>query len=164
MGCDPSIVQELNYVKRSLLYDAFGITCPVDCYCFDPAIPAFVKEGRQIYQKAIDLSKENKIEEALAAGEKLLDIHRRLNVSCVDRGFTEFRLFQKAVQKSETFSRAMKYLRSATENFRMIVFIRRGSLKQFEKLLKHPELGENYLLANRMQNVSDSMERFGIDM
>jgi len=164
MGRDPSIVQELNYVKKSLLYDAFGITCPADCPCFDPAIPALVKEGRKIYQTAVDLAKENKIEEALTAGEKLLDVHRRLNVSCVDRGFTEFRLFQIAVQKSETLPRAMKHLRSAAELFGKICPYSERLTKKFEKLLKHPELDKNYLLVDKMQNVSNSMGRFGINM
>ena len=38
MSRDPSIVEELIYVKKSLLYDAFGITCPTDCASFDTKV------------------------------------------------------------------------------------------------------------------------------
>ena len=57
--------------------------CQADCSCHDPAIrtPTLVQEGRQLYEKTMKLHYQLKTEEALAAGDKLLDIHRRLGVS-----------------------------------------------------------------------------------
>ena len=92
-----------------------AIICPSDCICYDPAILALVREGRKIRPTIIEFSSQNKTEEALAAGDKLLDIQRRLNISWTSMGITEISLFNIAVKKWETRSRAKDYIRSAVE-------------------------------------------------
>jgi len=95
---------------REKLVSVYGITCPADCHCYDPAVPALIKEGRQIHQKVKALARQYKIEEALIAGEELLDIHRRLNNPWLYRGLTYVFLFEVAVRKSETLPRAKEYI------------------------------------------------------
>jgi len=91
------------------------------------------------------LARENKIEQALAAGNKLLDIYRRLNASWFYRGYREYLLFQLAIRKSETLPRAKQYIQSAVELFRNICPYSERYTKTFEKLLDHPETDPNYL-------------------
>jgi len=116
-----------------------GIICPSDCFCYDPAILALVRKGRKIRPTINELSSQNKIEEALAAGEKLLDIQRRLNISWTSVGITEINLFNIAVQKSETRSRAEQYIRSAVELFRNICPYSENMTKVMERLPEHPD-------------------------
>ena len=91
---------ELNFLRNDLL-SAFGITCPVDCFCYDPDTWTLVQKGRKLYETIITLANEQEMtEEAVLAGDKLLDIYRRLNVSWYFRGFVEHNLFQIAIRKS----------------------------------------------------------------
>ena len=91
-----SIEEELSFFQN-LMASNHGITCPSDCFCYDPAILALVREGRQIHPTIAELTNQNKIEEALAAGEKLLDIHQRLNVSWESIGNMYYNLFRVAI-------------------------------------------------------------------
>ena len=76
-------------------------------------------EGRKtIITVATSAIRQHKIEEALDAGDKLLDIYRRLNVSWIYRDHTEVTLFHVAIRKSETLPRATHYIRSTVELFR----------------------------------------------
>ncbi len=80
-----------------------GITCLDNCYCNSPGIRAVILERREMIIIVATLAiRQHEIEEALDAGDKLLDIYRRLNVSWIYRGHTEVTLFQVAVRKSET--------------------------------------------------------------
>jgi len=139
-----SIEEELSFF-RNLMALEHGITCPTDCSCYDPAIPALVREGRQILSTMMKLANENKIEEALAAGEKALDIHRRLNVSWLVQCNVNYNLFCVAVMKSETLPRAKEYIRWIVELFRKICPYSEKLTKSMEKLLDHPETEPNYL-------------------
>ena len=151
--------EEFTFLKTKSL-SIYGITCPVDCSCHDPAnYPALVEEGRQIQATIIDLAYHRKAEEALEAGEKLLDIHRRLNVSWVYRGYAYFNLFHTAVMKWETLPRAKEYIQSAVNLFRNICPNSERLTKKCEKLLEHPDTNPFFMAIDRMQP-SDFMEFF----
>jgi len=96
----------------------------------------------------MDLANQLKVEEALVAGEKLLDIHRRLNVSWIYVCITNFNLFRVAVMKSELLPRAKQYIRSAAELFGKICPYSERQTKKCEKLLVHPETDPNYMKMN----------------
>ena len=127
-----SIEEEVNYFRESV----HDCTCPSDCFCNDPAILALVREGRQIQPTIMELTNLNKIEEALVAGDKLINIHRRLNVSWAPRGMTFYNLFRIAIRSSVTFPRAKEYLRSAIEIFRKICPYSESLTKKYDKLLE----------------------------
>jgi len=151
--------EQFTFLKTKSLF-IYGITCPVDCSCHDPGnYPALVEEGRQIQATIIDLAYQRKTGEALAAGEKLLDIHRRLNVSWVYRGYAYFNLFHTAAMKSETLPRAKEYIQSAEKLFRKICPYSERLTKKCEKLLEHPEMNPFFMAIDRMQP-ADFMEFF----
>jgi len=142
------VPEEMNPELSSLKQDmecTYGITCSTNCSCYDPVLRALHVEGRQLYETTNALARQHKIEEALAAGDNLLDIYRRLNVSWEYLGRTEYLLFQLAVQKSETLPRAKQYIRSAVELFRKICPYSERLTKKYEKLMGHPETHPNYL-------------------
>ena len=136
-------------VKEQLL-SFHRITCPADCACRCPPFRALVQDTKQIYATIIELARQYKTEEALAAGEKLLDVYRRLNVSWVYRGFTEFNLFRIAVMKKETLPRAKQYIQSAVELFRKICPYSEKLTKSMEQVLEHPETEPDYMLIEKM--------------
>ena len=152
-------LEEEFYSAKNKMLSTHGIICPTDCPCYDPAICTLIHEGRQILHAGVmDLAKENKTEEALAAGEKLLDIYRRLNVSWVYRSYTEFILFQTAIADSAMLPRANEYVRSAVELFRNICPYSERLTKKYEKLMEHPEMHSNYMLIDEMM-MSDLIKK-----
>ncbi len=131
---------------KNQLASKYGINCSTDCSCYDPAFRALILEGRQLYETTNTLSCQLKIEEALDAGDRLLKIYRRINVSWESLGRMQYLLFEVAVWKSETLPKAKKYIRSATEIFRKICPYSEKHTKKYEKLLEHPEDHPSYLL------------------
>ncbi len=157
---DWNVEEGFNVIKNVIL-SSRGITCPTDCFCNDPVTRDLVNEARRLSHSMVkNLGRQFKVEEALTSGEKLLDIHRRLNTSWVYRADVEYRLFEIAVQKSEFLPKAMEHTRSATELFRKICPYSERHSKKYERLLEHPETHSDYL---RIDNVrqSDLGERFG---
>ena len=149
-----SVEEEFNFYKKVLASD-YGITCSTNCYCQDPTILTLVKEGRHLYATTDALATQLKTEEALAAGEKLLGIYRRLNVSWVYRGLTDVLVFHVAVQKSEFLPKAMLHIRSAVDLFRKICPYSEKLTKKYEKLLEQPETDPIYLAIDKMQYLAE---------
>jgi len=147
---DCSMEEEFIFVKEQMLSSFHGFTCPADCACSYPSFRALVCETKQIYATIIELARQYKTREALDAGDKLLDIQRRLNISWVYRGLTEYNLFRIAVMKSETIPRAKQYIQSAVELFRNICPYSKELTKSMEKLLEHPETEPDYLRIDKM--------------
>ena len=149
-GFDSLVIPETNSIEeelsffRNLLASLNGIPCPSDCFCHDPTILALVIEGRQIQSTITELTNENKIEEALAAGDKVIDIHKRLNVSWSALGNTYYNLFRMGICSSRTIPTAKEYLRSTIELFRKICPYSEKKTKLYEKLLEHPDLHPNF--------------------
>ena len=159
-GINPewNMEQEFQFLKAKSLTSMHGITCPSECSCYDLTVPALVHEGRKIQETVIELAFTNKIGEALAAGDKLLAVHRRLDISWVHRAYADYNLFRVAILKSETLPRANEYIRSAVDLFRKICPYSEKLTKKFERLMEHPETDPNYLAIDKM--VSNMVERF----
>jgi len=145
-----SLEEELNFVKNRMLFITYGITCSPDCSCYDPVIRSLIQEGRRLHDTVTTLARQHNIKEALAVGEKLLDVHRRLNVSWIYRGYTHFLLFQMGIGRSEMIPKAMEHILSAAELFKKICPYSEKLTKKFEKLLVHPELDRNYRAIDKM--------------
>ncbi len=144
-GVHSNVEEELRFFKNAMS-SHYGVTCSADCFCYDPSFHALVLEGRQLYETVEALTYQFKVKEALEAGDKLLDIYRRLNLSWEYLGRAEFSLFQIAIQKSEFVPRAKEYIRSAAELFGKICPYSERLTKKYEKMLEHPEEQSNYLL------------------
>ena len=146
-GTNPewSIRQQFDFCNANLPYSTPGIICPAECPCHDTAFLALVPKGRKMHESLVNLALQGKIKEALVVGEKILDIHRRLNVTWIYRGLTEFSLFQLAVRKSETLPRAKEYIRSAVELFKQICPYSERFTKRYERFLEQPEMHPDYL-------------------
>jgi len=146
-GMNPewNVEEEFNFMKNEMI-STYGITCPADCSCNDPAILTLVQEGRQLHASVLTLARQLKIEEAVVAGEKLLNVHRRLNISWIYRGYTDYILFLIAIRKLDTLPRAKEYIRSAVELFRNICPYSERLTKTYEKLLEHPETHPNFMM------------------
>jgi len=133
-----SIEEEL-ILFRNLMASNRGIICPSDCFCYDPIILDVFREGKEIYiyPTIAELANQKKIEEALAAGDNMLDIHQRFNVSWESIGNTYYNLFGVAICSSRTLPRAIakQYIQSALEIYRKIY-------PYSERLTSHQEVRE----------------------
>ena len=127
-----------------------GIICPTDCACSNPSFRAQLCETKKIFATIIELARQYKTEEALYAGEKLLDIYRRLNIFWVYQGLMDYNLFRIAVARSKTLPRAKKYIQSAVELFRKICPYSEELTGFMGELLDHPETESDYLLIDKM--------------
>jgi len=146
---DWSVEEELDFIKNSTLHLS-GITCPTDCSCKDPAVRNLVNEAAKLYHSAIlNFVRENQMGAAMEAGERLLDIHRQLNMSWVDRANAEHLLFQIALMKSEFLLKAVEFIGSVVELYKKICPYSERLTKKYEKLLDQPESHFNYLRIDR---------------
>ena len=148
-----NVEEEFTFIKNHLL-STFGIACPIDCPCHDPGIRVLIQEGRQLTTTMMNLHRQHKTEEALAAGEKVMDIHRRLNVSWTYLAIMGVNLFMIASSRSDTFPRAKEYILSTVELFRKMCPYSEKRTKAYEKLLEYPEKTDEFL--------SDTIERLRI--
>lgn len=138
---------EFQFIRRTLS-TTWGITCPEDCYCKDPLIQELVLEGRRISEEMDILAGRGWIEDALLVGEKLLDIHARLNVSWLSKAGAAFYCFQIALRKRKTLERAKVYIRTVYDIYRTICPYSEYTEK-YERMLNHPETDGNYLSMER---------------
>ena len=140
-----SIEEEL-ILFRNLMASNRGIICPSDCFCYDPIILYVFREGKKIYPTIAELANQKKIEEALAAGDKMLDIHQRFNVSRESIGNPYYNLFRVAICSSLTLPRAIakQYIQSVLELYRKICPYSERLTKKFEKLLERPNLHPHF--------------------
>ena len=148
-----SLGKEFNYLKNRIL-SGYGITCPASCSCNDPTIRALIHEARQLDRTVMTLAGQFKSKKALEAGEKLLEIYGRLNVSWCYPGLTYFLLFRVAVQRSELLPKAKHYILSAAEIFGKICPYSERTTKRMVKLCEHPETDPDHMKIDKMALVS----------
>ncbi len=146
---DCSLEEELDVTRNTTLH-LYGITCPTGCFCKDPAVRNLFNEAAKLYDSTIlNFVRENQMEAAMEAGERLLDIHRHLNSSWVDRANSEYLLFQIAIMKSKYIPKAVEFIRSVVELYKKVCPYSERLTKKYEKLLDQPESHYNYLLIDR---------------
>ncbi len=130
---------------RSKLYSRFGITCPLYCFCKDSDTEKLVIEGRKLDEKMLVMHQNFRLDEALAAGEKLIKIDRQINTSWILRSHFYENLFEIAIGSKKTIPRARHYLQSCLEIRRIIFPFSKQCTLRLEELLKTPEKHKNYL-------------------
>ena len=108
--------QHFAHIKRSLMVN-WGITCPPDCYCKNPQAKKLVLEGKKLYKMMVSFATESRFEDALTAGENLLNIESQFNTKCwVQRADIYLKLFDMANQLNTSKKEKMRtrqYLQSS---------------------------------------------------
>lgn len=136
--------QEFDATQESLKFN-WGITCPDDCYCKDPAVRKLVLEGRKLDFLMENWAVIGETEASLMAGEKLLDILRELNISWIHWAAIEFDLFRIALMKRKTFAKACNYIRAVANVYRIITPYSKYT-RNYEKLAVEPKEDGHYLM------------------
>jgi len=135
--------EEFQFIQKTLL-TTWGITCPKNCFCKESEIRKLVLEGRKLNAEIEDFISKGLIEEALESGEKMLDIQKCLHNSWVCIAGTELYLFQVALRKRKTIAKAIQYIRSVVDVYKIICPYSEYTQK-CERMLNHPETDGNYL-------------------
>ena len=110
---------EFSVYPQSLKLN-WNIVCPVNCYCKDPEARKLVMEGRRLNDDIQFHADRSNTREALSAGDKLLGIHRRLNLSWTQRAFIKIDLFQISLMKRETIFKTYQYIRDTLQVYKSI--------------------------------------------
>lgn len=139
---------EFEFVQRTLL-TTWGITCPSNCYCKDPSIRQLVIEGRRIKAKIDVMAGRGWTEDALEAGDKLMDIQRRLGVSWICQMSTQLYLFQIALRTLKTLDKAERYIQAVHSVYSVICPYSESTTIKYERMLTHPETDGNYLIMEK---------------
>ena len=141
---------EFRYVQDMLL-KKWGIVCPDDCYCKCQKTRELILEGRRICAKIEPMAGRAQTEDALAWGEKHLDILRHLNLSWTELADAHYILFQVALTRRKTLPIADRHIRKAHDIFKTIYPYSESHTKKCERLLKNPEKNANYLSADKLK-------------
>jgi len=114
-----SLKSELDLIKSVL--KSRGIShCPPDCYCKDSHVRKLAREGRKLHRMMLIEASLGRLDEALKAGEELLEIHhQQINMSWIQRALLQFYLFELAIANSDT-NRAQSHLLASLEIYRTI--------------------------------------------
>lgn len=68
---------------QAIMKKDWGFTCPKDCFCRDRKTRKLILKGKQLFNEMHVSTAIGRFEDALNAGDKLLEIHDHLNVSWV---------------------------------------------------------------------------------
>jgi len=138
---------------RSTLFTKFGIKCPANCYCKNPDTKKLILEGRKLDEKMLSMNKLGLLEEAIQAGEKLIEIDRLLNTSWSQRANFYENLFEISIGSKKTITKAQRYLLSSLEIRHIIFPYSEKSTLRLEEYLQHPEKHKDYLKTERKFSV-----------
>ena len=116
----------------------WGIICPADCCCKDPTVQEFVKEGKRFHREMIVSAASGRIKSALTAGEKVLAIHRELNISWCDRALVHVHLYRIAISSPETKAVALRHLEAGLKVYRIAAPFSEQTRMYEELLLEKP--------------------------
>ena len=130
----------------------WSFVCPSDCFCKDLRARKLIVDGKRLYKEIFLMASKGRIEEALKAGEKLLEIDMELNiVPWSQRAVIYFNLFEIAMPVSKL--RAQKYLEKSLELDKIVApFCQQTGV--CEKLLKElDEIDQDYSKKEKMDIV-----------
>ena len=101
---------EFGMIQWSMEY-SWGIKCPPDCFCKNPHVKKLVMEGRRCSKEMLKLGSKGRIEDALKAGDRLLEIEKELNFSWNQRAIINWDMYEMTVASEKMDdARAKKYL------------------------------------------------------
>jgi len=135
---------EFQCVEQTLR-NKWGIICPADCFCKDPAGRSLTNDAQKLAMEMQAMGQRGHTEQALKAGEKLLVIQKRLNGPWVFRALTNFNLFEIAVMQKKTLPRANGYIQAAVDIFKTIIPYS-NSTTRMVAMMNNPKMDPNYLI------------------
>jgi len=112
-------VEEFDVTEMNLAMN-WGFTCPADCYCKNPDVKMLILEANEAYRQLLLLGSKGRVEEALKAGERVVEIHEQLNISWVPKTSIRNLMADVAVSSSRTEERAKKYMKEALKVLKII--------------------------------------------
>ena len=102
LNTSPSLLlEDFDDIQKNLKRN-WGFTCPADCYCKNPDVRKLILEGRVAYRQLLLFGSKGRLEEALKAGDRLIEIHEQLNISWVHKTSIRNLLVDVAVSSSKT--------------------------------------------------------------
>lgn len=91
----------------------WGMTCPADCFCKTLPVKELIVEGKRYFKEMLISGSKGRIEDALNAGDRVLEIEKELNFSWNHRAIINWDLYEMAIASTKMdYARATKYLQT----------------------------------------------------
>ncbi len=146
---DVSLERHLSYVEKRLT--SRGVICPLDCHCKDPAVHKLIMEEKKVNDRISAFAEKARTEDALATAEKLLGIHKRLDVApWFQSARTLFGMHSLAAGRQRTLAKGDDYIRETLKIFGTICPYSERT-KRCKLVVRNREATPYYLLAERIE-------------
>ncbi len=143
---------EFDAIQRTMRL-SWGFTCPADCYCKDPDVRKLILEGKEAFKKLLQSGSKGRLDEAMKADERVLEIHEQLNISWTGKASIHNFMFEVAVCSSRTEEKAKRHLEGSLKVVRVTAPYSEKTMSQ-EVLLENLE---EYLKSGSKKSKMSSM-------
>ncbi len=136
------IYEELEEIQETYRYK-WGFNCPADCSCKDADVRRLVGKGNQAFRRLLFLALETRFDEAMKAGEKVLETVGQLNISWADKAYVHFLMYEIAMTSGKMKEKAKKNLEEVykkdriTSPFAEKTLAQGNVLKNFEEVFSY---------------------------
>ena len=110
-----------DFAINQIILKRFGITCPKDCFCKNRKTRKLVTKGKRLYDEMHVSTAIGRIEDAMDAGEKILEIYDQLNISWALKDDLLLHLCEIAMHNYDVFPRCVKHINEFHEIRRVIL-------------------------------------------
>ncbi len=146
-------------LDQMALVTKHGVICPKECSCNDPSRKDLNIECGRLYTELYRSAASGRIEEALAAGDKILDLTHRLNSTWFIKASLGQNLFQIASASSKTEARGEKYFKDSLKVWQIIAPFSEMT-KTLETLWQNRDFFKMMPKTEKMKAVKESFSHY----
>lgn len=133
-------------MSRMVLQSKWGITRPMNCFCYDKQIEKLVARSKELDKKIANLAAEGNSQQALDIVNELMSNHTILNSSFLNKTRTLYDGFQVAIMRKKTLHAAKAFIRKLYEIEKAIMSPESSAVKKHERLMNDITSHPNYLI------------------
>lgn len=130
---------------RFVLQNKWGITCPMNCFCYDKEMEKIITRSRKLDQKIIGLASQGNVSQALDNVTELLNNHDIVGSSLLNKARTLYDGFQIVIMKKTTFKTAETLVKQLYEIQSSILSPESSAVKETERKMNDFSSHHNYL-------------------
>lgn len=133
-------------LARAVLQNKWGITCPMNCFCYEKDIEKLIAKSREIDEKIIRLASQGKPLEAFDLANQLIRNHEILGSCTLNKTRTLYDGFQVGIMKKKNVKSAKQLIEKLYEFQSAILSPDSNVVKETERLMNDVTSHRNYLI------------------
>ena len=135
-----------HYLSEAILKTKWGIICPQDCVCRDPAIQKLIDQSRKLQSSFVKMVCEGNAKGALGNAQLLMKNQEKIHSPWIDKIGTLFDAFQFAIMKKNTLKLGQEYAKQLYEIASAIWSPEDEEVREYERYMKNPQIHRVYLI------------------